>query len=246
MATSNLGNLVKAENFLSFSPADISIYMYNVRIGNCLSVNYSIQREVIALFAFGDPNAQGFNKGKRGIAGSLVFNVFQNHPILRSGWGVQVGLDSVNQLSGLGLKNSVIGTQGFSPDNLKANLSTNTAAFGGSINLDDASVRANLQDSYNIVARRAMNYADQLPPFDIVLTFVNEVGDAAVMSINGCIIGNEAGGYSVDDITSEMAFTFIARSVSPLTAFFPSSNPSVGDLLPSTGSEFKFSRNLGF
>ncbi len=243
-------SLIKPENFLSFSPADISIYMYNVRIGNCLSVSYSIQREVIALFAFGDPNAQGFNKGKRGIAGSLVFNVFQNHPILRSGWGVAVGLESTNTLSQLNLRNQELTTgaptQGFTPAALNAAINTAPAMFGGSIDLSEPSVRANLQQSYSIVAARAMNYADQLPPFDIVLTFVNEVGDAAVMSINGCIIGNEAGGYSVDDITSEMAFSFIARSVSPLTAFFPNGAPQLKQLMPSSvAGDMRFSRNLG-
>jgi hypothetical protein len=62
-------------------------------------------------------------------------------------------------------------------------------------------------------------YADQVPPFDIVLTGANEVGQIMAMSILGAEILNEGSGISVDDIVNEMAFTYVARDINPWTPF---------------------------
>lgn len=56
-------------------------------------------------------------------------------------------------------------------------------------------------------------YADQIPPFDIVITFQNEYGQSASMSILGVEILNEGSGMSIDDITTEKACTFVAREL---------------------------------
>ncbi len=222
---------IRLENLMSFSPADISVYFSGKRIGTCLSVTYSVTREVVGLFGLGDPNAIGFNRGKRGIAGSLVFNQFQNHPLLRSDWANAMNLDKVNTLrdfKNVGdnfkatVDDAVVATaQGFA--NASYKLNTNPSFDGGTFDLADPDLKNELNSTYNLVAERRFNYADQLPPFDIVLTFVNEMGDAALMSINSVILANEGSGFSVDDITSEVAFTYVARSISPLRAYVPKS-----------------------
>jgi hypothetical protein len=56
-------------------------------------------------------------------------------------------------------------------------------------------------------------YADEIPPFDITITFRNEYGQGAKMAIYGVEILNEGMGLSIDDLTTEKACTFIARAI---------------------------------
>lgn len=58
--------------------------------------------------------------------------------------------------------------------------------------------------------------ADMLPPFDIVLSFANEYGQASRMKIFGCNIIDEGGTMSVDDLVTESTYTFMARGIQPM------------------------------
>lgn len=58
--------------------------------------------------------------------------------------------------------------------------------------------------------------ADMLPPFDIVLTFFNEYGNAAKMKIFGVTIIDEGQTMSVDDLITEQTYTFMARGIQPM------------------------------
>jgi hypothetical protein len=61
--------------------------------------------------------------------------------------------------------------------------------------------------------------ADMLPPFDIVLTFLNETGLSGKMRIYGCTIVDEGGTMSIDDLITEQTYTYMARGIHPLTDF---------------------------
>jgi len=58
-------------------------------------------------------------------------------------------------------------------------------------------------------------YLDQVMPFDCTLVAQNEYGLAAWMAILGIEILNEGGGLSVDDITNEEQCTYVCRSKTP-------------------------------
>lgn len=60
-------------------------------------------------------------------------------------------------------------------------------------------------------------YADEIPPFDITVSFANEYGQKAKQVIYGVEILNEGTGFSIDSITTEKACTFVARRVEPMT-----------------------------
>lgn len=60
------------------------------------------------------------------------------------------------------------------------------------------------------------HYADEIPPFDITISFANEYGQKAVLVIYGCEILNEGSGFSIDSVTTEKAATFVARRVDSL------------------------------
>lgn len=54
---------------------------------------------------------------------------------------------------------------------------------------------------------------DQLPPFDITVTFQNEYGDVANMAIYGVEIVDEGAVLSVDDLLVEKTVSYIARDI---------------------------------
>lgn len=58
--------------------------------------------------------------------------------------------------------------------------------------------------------------ADMLPPFDVVLTFFNEYGNAAKMKILGITIVDEGQTMSIDDLITEQTYTFMARGIQPM------------------------------
>lgn len=60
-------------------------------------------------------------------------------------------------------------------------------------------------------------YVDEIPPFDITLSFANEYGQKAYLVLYGVEILNEGSGYSIDTIITEKACTFVARRVESLT-----------------------------
>ncbi len=61
--------------------------------------------------------------------------------------------------------------------------------------------------------------ADQLPPFSVVITASNESGGAAIQVIHGITLTNYGTTYSIDDLYSEVIYTFVATDVVPLTAY---------------------------
>lgn len=54
---------------------------------------------------------------------------------------------------------------------------------------------------------------DQIPPFNIIITFNNEYGDVATMGIYGIRMVNEGSTFSIDDLITEQTNTYIAADI---------------------------------
>ena len=54
---------------------------------------------------------------------------------------------------------------------------------------------------------------DQIPPFNIIITFNNEYGDVATMGIYGIRMINEGATFSVDDMITEQTNTYVANDI---------------------------------
>jgi len=52
-------------------------------IGEMQGISYSITREKAPIYTLGSPDPRSFSRGKRGIAGSLIFTQFDRHPMHR-------------------------------------------------------------------------------------------------------------------------------------------------------------------
>lgn len=69
--------------YTSFSGVDIIAYFDNERIGEIQGISYSITREKAPIYTMGSADPRSFSRGKRGIAGSMVFIMFDRHALHR-------------------------------------------------------------------------------------------------------------------------------------------------------------------
>lgn len=179
-------------SYNSFSGVDIKATFGGKVIGELQGVSYSVTREKAPIYTMGSADPRSFSRGKRGIAGTLVFTVFDRSALLevfrnmddRSGWFFAHDSD----------------VQKHNSEEAKG------AQVWQDVNTDNT-----WQPSW---------YPDQIPPFDIVLTAANEYGQVAQMAVRGVEILNEGSGMSIDDIVTEQSMTFVAREISPWKASY--------------------------
>ena len=151
----------------------------------------------------GSANPRSFARGKRGIAGTLVFTVFDRDSLIES---------MKDKLNGENLGVQKFKTNGSSEiysiekwDELMSGYANPSGSpdedgnTGGTVN--------------GLVGYYAPIYADEILPFDITITFANEQGARSVTTIYGVELFNEGSGYSVDSIAAEKAYSFIARNI---------------------------------
>jgi hypothetical protein len=182
------------ETYTTFSGADIVATFGGTVIGALSGITWSVTREKAPIYTMGSANPRSFSRGKRGIAGSLIFTVFDRPALYNmllahaSDSTVKYFTRSSNILPGYDA--GKVTHRGITPS-----------------------------DAQTLDIKQAFPYyADQIPPFDVTLTFANEYGQAAVRSVYGVEILNEGSGASMDDIVIEETMTFIARELGPMVA----------------------------
>lgn len=171
--------------FNSFAGADITAVFAGTSIGSIQALSYSVQREKAAIYTMGSANPRAFSRGKRMIAGSLVFILFDANPVISHFTGAKFLADAEE----LGFEQK----------------------FGNGLSLD-ASVDEEGFESHELATP---TYVDQIPPFDIVISAANEYGARSSMTMIGVELMNENSGFSIDDIVVEQQYTFIATGISP-------------------------------
>jgi len=212
----------------TFSGSDIRAYIGPVPFGQMQAISYSISREKAPVYTMGSPDPRSFSRNKRGIAGSLVWILFDRHALLALAAQLSgtflANRDDVNPtfLSPIAPSGGYVSPQVFNTT-LVRNDGTLPAAVGSAAAaqpLQDMSLAAN----FKVVS--APWYSDQILPFDVTMSGVNEYGAAMGMKIFGVEILNEGYGVSVDDTVSEMQATFVARSIEPWQAVATNLNSS--------------------
>jgi hypothetical protein len=197
--------MATTQTFNSFSGVDITPIFQGKPIGEIQAISYSVNREKAPVYTMGKADPRSFARGKRGIAGSLIFIVFDKHALLERFKDALFSADKDER----GLRNEI-----------------GAGALFGTEDLFTATGAAD--NSFN---QEAVNpwYADQIPPFDIVLAAANEYGAQCTMKIFGVELLNENSGVSIDDIVTEQQYTYIARSIIPWQ-FDKSSNQRIASI----------------
>jgi hypothetical protein len=199
-----------SKGYNSFSGVDIKGVFANVVIAELQAISYSITREKAPLYTMGSADPRSFSRGKRGIAGTLIFLIFDRHALI-STFGQDVEAENVGQqllfLSDVDDVRPESSISSPEVGSLGANL-TGTA-LGQNVQGQELSI-SDVGGDQEVVAPW---FADQIPPFDITLAAANEYGSLAVMRVYGCEILNEGYGVSIDDIVSEQQMTYVARTL---------------------------------
>lgn len=206
-----------SRTYTSFSGVDIKVVIDGHVSGTMQAVSYAIQREKAPIYVMGRVDPLSFSRGKRGIAGTMISIMLDQHMMWREPWisSSRVILDN-DEIVPDEFINST------NPANTPNNFSSNINAFSG---LGSVSGQGNTPDLYREFASggaissewgpQRPNYVDQIAPFDISIVAVNEYGKAAMMRIYGCEILNEGSGFSIDDIVIENQMTYICRTILP-------------------------------
>jgi hypothetical protein len=199
-----------SKSYNSFSGVDIKAVFGNRVVAEIQAISYSITREKAPLYTMGSADPRSFSRGKRGIAGTLIFLVFDRHALLGT--------------FGMIAKNAGDPYLKFMAD--KDDFVPNTSADSSASSLPIATVgdpdnpvdftnlgESNINSIDDDQTPEAPWFSDQIPPFDVTLAAANEYGAFAVMRIYGIELLNEGYGVSIDDIVSEMQHTYVARTL---------------------------------
>lgn len=213
-----------AKGYNSFSGVDIKAVFANQVIAEIQAISYSITREKAPLYTMGSADPRSFSRGKRGIAGTLIFIVFDRHALLGAFGMFQP--NETQRLVFLSDKDDVRPDPLINASDLTvAQLTTASAAEVGAIVQGQESALTSVGSDQEVTAPW---FSDQIPPFDITLAAANEYGSLAVMRIYGVEILNEGYGVSIDDIVSEQQMTYVART---LIGWRPVTDPGLPDVV---------------
>jgi len=198
----------------SFSGVDIKATIGAHAIGTLQGISVQVSREKAPIYTMGSADPRAFARGKRAIAGSLVFIQFDMEPLM---WELANPDDTTRQLFFLSDIDDLRPEYNMS-DEIPVQGTTVTPV--GSTSTNAPGVQANQQESNVAFANSDQTkalpwYPDQLPPFDIVLTAANEYGGLAIMKILGVELLNSGYGVSIDDIVSEHSYTYVANGMIP-------------------------------
>lgn len=191
----------------SIGGCDIITVINGVECGSIQAISVSVSREKMPNYVMGRADPVGFSRGKRGIAGSMVGVVFNQSWLMHT---VRGNTDQTAEQAGTVFwassreyrqflrLTSQPGNTDSDADQFRQIPGSNTAV-----------------EFYTGRTRQHAWYADQILPFNVVITGANEYGGGVAKSIIGVEILNEATGVSVDDIMIDESHTYIALGVTP-------------------------------
>ena len=197
------------KTYSTFGGCDIVATFNGKVIGELQAITYSLTREKVPVYTMGSAEPRSFSRGKRGIAGNLVFVSFNRDALLSELGDKSISKYKANDAAWL--QNDKESAQFISIEQWDAYMSDLASPNG-------TSGTGQIGNTNNLVTDEAKpKYADEVLPFDITISLANEYGNKAVTVIYGVEILNEGIGFSIDAPTSERAYTFVARSVDTMT-----------------------------
>lgn len=207
----NMSTEQYTKTYTTFGGCDILAAFNGIVIGELQGITYSITREKAPVYTMGSPEPRSFSRGKRGIAGTLVFTVFNRDALLQE---LTSNKDPKTQITKFvandrtWLSNNKNTKEFISINDWDSFMSEIAAPNGTTSNNGNTGGKVS-----KLVQKTRPKYADEILPFDITITFANEYGQMAKVTIYGVELLNEGTGYSIDSVSSERAYTFVARSI---------------------------------
>ena len=149
--------------YTSFSGADTTVSILfkkgnPIILGEMQTITYSLYTPTAPVYSLGSNNPSGFVRGPRTIAGTIIFTIFDRHPII--------------------------------------------SAFHYAY------------DKYMDVDCLDKEYlGDELPPFDLQVTFLNEYGQSAGLTLHDVRLTSEGQVMSIEDMITENTMQYVAANI---------------------------------
>jgi hypothetical protein len=188
------------KTYNSFSGVDMVVTFGGKILGELQGISYTVQREKAPIYSMGEADPRSFSRSKRGIAGSMVFVVFDRSALL----------EAMRDRPYIANRYSI--PEGFQVADVNvATIETTPGLLAPAVGAASPTVSRVAIDK--VLA--APNYLDQVLPFDVVITASNEYGAVARMMIHGVEVMNVGSSLSINDITTDEACTYIATAITP-------------------------------
>lgn len=173
------------QTLTSFSGADLVATFANKVIGELQQISWAVQRDKAPVFTCGSPDARSFSRGKRGLAGSMVFAVFDHDSLVYALQTVWEQIAPSAMFTAAGNANKIANNEDFrnALDIIKWNEVTSAAALDESDEYGNAS-RAGWGFSFgsttagdytNEISAQATHGSNNSPVFD-----KSEFGDGLI------------------------------------------------------------------
>lgn len=181
-----------ARTYSTYAGVDISAVFGTELIGEMQALSYAVQREKAPLYVLGRVDPIAFSRGKRGIAGTIISLMLDEH-ILRKRFSTNYFVAN--------------------NDEIYPNITNKNDVSNGSLDTVGSTTFNGTDLTSNFTVSRPW-YVDQLPPIDAAIVAINEYGAGATMRIYSIEILNEGSGFSIDDMVIENQMTYVARTLS--------------------------------
>lgn len=204
----------RGRQFQAYAGTDMIAYINNKPVASMEQVTVSISREAAPRYVMGKVGMVTLVRGKRAIVGTMQFSTFDRHSLLYDVFGTEDGTSqpSLRDLYAEAAANK------FFRDSNGTDIKAAASAVLSAPTFQQNALGANLEAHYKYLmdTKRVPRYVDQLPPFNVTMTMVNDSGSASHWTLYGVYLLNEAFGYSQEDLNNAMACTYIATEVDPL------------------------------
>lgn len=210
------------KNFRTYSGSDIVAVVMPmdqdvppVVLGELMAISYSVNRQKYPVRVLGSAPILAYTKGPRTVAGTMVFSVFDEHALRELMDLNSIDFSSVGigpQLRGMGLSGSAdVGS-----------VAEGEALTGGLAKSTDQ--------------QHKIHTVDDIPPFDIVVTFANEYGSTSTLKIIGAEFVDDGAVMSIQDLITQNTISYVARDIVLLTR---TTHDQVVEVAPAAAATFK-------
>ena len=194
------------EKYSTFSGADIIASIGTIEMGTLQSISWSTSRAkgpIHVMNGSADPIAYG--RGIRAIAGQLAFTNLDKEAFMTYISNADKGEVHIS-------KHDIRYDQ-TEIDSISENGTIAIASSAFSAYTESVQTAGGTLSDPNFRTQTGAIYADQVLPFDIHIAYNNEYGKQAKKSLYGVEILNEGSGISIEDISLDTQYSFVARQL---------------------------------
>ena len=149
-------SLELSRQYTSFAGVDIRVVVEGQSVGTLQAISYAVQREKAPIYVMGRVDPLSFSRGKRGIAGTLINLLMDEHLMFQAPFRSMEFIADNDEIF---------------PDTQNINLNLSSTAEdlndGEQVNFTSG----DMTDNYRFASAW---YVDQIPPFDAVIIAANE------------------------------------------------------------------------